>query len=420
MEITFNQAVIVHQEGKLEKAEHLYGEILKIEPTHPDANHNLGVIRLLKNDIEGAIILFKKTISIKPDYADAYSNLGASFERLSRFEEAEESYKKAIELEPEYVGAHFNLGNTLKALKKLDEAEASFKKAINLKPDYAEVHNNLGTLLEELDRLDEAEASFKKAVKIKPKYFEAYNNLGNVLKKLDKLNEAEKNYKKAIELKPDYDAAHLNLALVSSQNELLSKIIKEKNSIKNKNIFNDIDADKRLSSNPFIVHRDVESELINSLYKFSYKGLGDTKGIFFGKGRHSMDFKLFKNNLPIIKKVEDDLTNIMKQAVKSNIFIIDSFFNILCDGGGSVPHTHVTNFDKLQGLVKQKYSLTYHLSVGDQNCKEPGILKLQDPYKEILPSKGMVMIFPADRKHSAAYSGSIDRVMIGVNFYSVG
>ena len=73
---------------------------------------------------------------------------------------------------------------------------------------------------------------------------------------------------------------------------------------------------------------------------------------------------------------------------------------------------------KLQ-IIDQKYSLVYYLSVGDQNCKEPGILKLYDPDQEILPYDGMVIIFPASRRHSAVYGGKTDRVMIGVNFYSI-
>ena len=45
--------------------------------------------------------------------------------------------------------------------------------------------------------------------------------------------------------------------------------------------------------------------------------------------------------------------------------------------------------------------------------------KLNNPDEEILPSNGMVMIIPANRYHSAVYNGKIDRVMIGVNFYSL-
>ena len=98
---------------------------------------------------------------------------------------------------------------------------------------------------------------------------------------------------------------------------------------------------------------------------------------------------------------------------------MDSFFNILKAGSGSTIHNHINSFDKFRGLGSQKYSLTYYLTTGDQNCEEPGTLKLYEPDKEILPSKGSIVIIPSSRRHSAVYGGVLDRVMIGVNFYSL-
>ena len=80
---------------------------------------------------------------------------------------------------------------------------------------------------------------------------------------------------------------------------------------------------------------------------------------------------------------------------------------------------HLSDFDKNNGLIDQKYSLVYYLSVGDQNCSEPGILKLYEPREDILPCEGMITIIPASRMHSAVYGGKTDRVMIGVNFYTL-
>ena len=89
--------------------------------------------------------------------------------------------------------------------------------------------------------------------------------------------------------------------------------------------------------------------------------------------------------------------------------------------GGSTPHNHLNDLDKGIGFDfgKQKYSLVYYLSVGDQNCSEPGMLKLYEPSEDILPCAGMIIIIPASRIHSAVYEGKTDRVMIGVNFYSL-
>ena len=161
-------------------------------------------------------------------------------------------------------------------------------------------------------------------------------------------------------------------------------------------------------------------ELINELYKINTINLDDAnpKYLTYGNGKTS-NFQLFKNNFSSIKNVEKDLINIMKKAVNSDIYIIESFFNIFRTGSGIVPHNHLNNFDRTFKLTDQKFSLTYYLDIGDQNCSEPGALNLQDPDKKILPEEGMILIFPASRKHSAIYNGNKDRIMIGVNFYSL-
>ena len=126
----------------------------------------------------------------------------------------------------------------------------------------------------------------------------------------------------------------------------------------------------------------------------------------------------FRDSL-IIKNVSADLNNIMKNALKSEIYIVESFFNILGAGSGTTPHKHLDPFDKANNITDHKYSLVYYLSVGDQSCDDPGILKLYEPDKEILPTNGMIVIIPAGRRHSSVYGGKADRIMIGVNFYSL-
>ena len=154
------------------------------------------------------------------------------------------------------------------------------------------------------------------------------------------------------------------------------------------------------------------------LDKFNNSQLADAR---YGNGKCSRDFNLFKDGSSIIKSVAEDLIIIMREAVETDIYLAESFFNILGAGGGTTPHAHLSRLDADESLnfAKQKYSLVYYLSVGDQNCSDPGVLKLYDPSEDILPCEGMILIFPADRKHSAVYGGGKDRVMIGVNFYSL-
>jgi len=174
-----------------------------------------------------------------------------------------------------------------------------------------------------------------------------------------------------------------------------------------------------LNSSFLISNRVAEPDLISQVYQMASRNLDFTKDARFGTGLCSPNFLMFEEKNEIIKKVSVDLIKIIRDAVQSDVYVYDSFFNILKKGGGSLPHHHVKSIDKQLGLSKQKYSLVYYLSVGDQKCDEPGLLKLYAPDEDILPRDGMIVIMPADRRHSAVYSGEKDRIMIGVNFYSL-
>ena len=87
--------------------------------------------------------------------------------------------------------------------------------------------------------------------------------------------------------------------------------------------------------------------------------------------------------------------------------------------GGVKRHAHLNSTDEEPNLklANQKFSLVYYLVIGDQESDEPGILNLFNPDESIMPSEGMIIIFPAGRDHSVTYNGSKDRVIIGINFY---
>ena len=170
------------------------------------------------------------------------------------------------------------------------------------------------------------------------------------------------------------------------------------------------------------MNREVEDELITTLYEMKAIELDEVRDPGYGNAKGSdIRNSLFKDKRPIIKSVERDLMKMIKDEIKADIYIDESWFVILGAGGGLNSHNHLSYLDKdsTLNLASQKYSLVYYISPGDQDCTEPGYLKLYDPSEDILPTKGMVLIFPADRPHSVIYNGTKDRVIIGINFYSL-
>ena len=436
-----------YQSGRLGDA-----EILALSITRDFPNDNFSwmilaaVFKAIGRNTE-ALNANQTAVELSPQDAEAHSNLGVTLQELGRLNEAEVSLRQAIVLKPNYPEAHNNLGNALKEQGRLDEAEASYRQAIVLKPGYANAHSNLGATLQELGRLDEAEASYIQAIALKPNYAEAYSNLGVTLQELGRLEEAEESLKHAITLKPDFALAHYGLTKVlynmsykdsalesikkanvidpkSKDFSLLLSVLQARKARENtaEGVKNTITSDSLIipASKILELNRSVEQELITYLYSRKLLDLDKEKDPSFGDTRGSK-YDLFEDNHPRIQKLEIDLHSILSKAFNSDIFIKDSFFSIFGAGGGTTRHQHVDKNDKDStfSLAKQKYALVYYLSVGDQDCTEPGFLKFYEPSEEILPKKGLITIFPAQRYHSSFYNGKKDRVIVGVNFYTL-
>ena len=375
---------------------------------HPPQEQIDYVLNLFKSDQIQQALDFIDTLSKDyPDESLLFNIRGACYAGLGQLDIAVQNYEKALSIKPDYAKAHYNLGGALQELDKLHDSAKSYENAIALEPENAQAHINLAIVLRELDQLEEAEASCRKAIVLDPEYAEAHSCLSIILYANGDLNSALESIKKAYSINPKLKIIKLLLAVLKARKtHKTSKV-----SISN----------IRSISNPLILNRAVEQELIANLYEMKSLELEKTEDPSYGNARGS-GYQLFQDDhSSIIKTVEEDLVRIVIEAIKADIHVKDSFFTILGAGGGVNRHNHISalDIDSSLNLINQKFSLVYYLSVGDQDCTEPGILKLYDPSENILPREGMIIIFPADRYPSVVYNGKKDRIIIGINFYSL-
>lgn len=216
-------ALVHHQQGRLDEAEHLYRQVLDHQPHQQDALRLLGVLCRQRGDLETSRKLLELALEIRPDCPETHHDLGLVWFELHRYPEALAAYQKAITLRFHFPEAHNNLGNAYHALQDLENAAASYQEAVSQQPGLAEVHFNLG-LVEQDRRNDMAALShYERALKILPEYPEALLNLGLVQSNLGHSAAAESNYLKALRLKPDYAEAWLNLGYVQQSQGRLSE-----------------------------------------------------------------------------------------------------------------------------------------------------------------------------------------------------
>ena len=265
------QGIAAHKENKLQEAERFYRVILNSQPTHPVANHNLGVLAVSGNKTNSALPLFKIALESNPkkeqfwlSYIDALikenqfenakqvieqgkkngvageklttleaqlaaktkpknaNSISPSLQQLSnllryyqngRYGDAE---KLAVSITQEFPNHPFSwkiLGALLGQTGRKAEALKANQKAVELAPQEAATHHNLGITQQELGRLGEAEASLRQSIALKPNFAEAHYNLGITLKTLGRLEEAEASYRQAMGFKPDYAEAHNGLGI---------------------------------------------------------------------------------------------------------------------------------------------------------------------------------------------------------------
>ena len=99
MELTVNQALLqgveAHKEGRLQDAERCYRAILEVQPNHPDANHNLGVLIVSTGKTLDAVPLFESALVANPQVKQFWLSYIDALITVERFHDAKNSLAAA-------------------------------------------------------------------------------------------------------------------------------------------------------------------------------------------------------------------------------------------------------------------------------------------------------------------------------------
>jgi tetratricopeptide (TPR) repeat protein len=192
---TLQQAITLHQQGKLPAAGQLYQQILAIDNKHSDAHNLLGAVYVATKNYKLAEKHLLKATKYAINYAPAHYNLGKAYLDQQKHHLALAAFSKAVKLQPDYADALFLLANTRVQLGAVAEAKPLYALVIKLAPDNFEAHNNLGSALQELGSAEESIAHHERAIALKPDFELAYRNLGYALVKLERHEETLEVYK---------------------------------------------------------------------------------------------------------------------------------------------------------------------------------------------------------------------------------
>jgi protein O-GlcNAc transferase len=215
----------LQNEGKLDQAEYIYREILRIQANNVLAHYNLGIICQDKLQFDKAIYHYKKALDLDPNIADAYFNMGTIFHDRGLLDDAIRNYQAALELDPNSADINNNIGLVLKEKGQLDEAISYYHQALQINSHLANAFSNIGVVLKEKGQLDEAIFYYHQALQINPDRADFYFNLGSALQEKGHLDESIVCYRKAIELNAGFAYAYNNLGSALRSKKIIDDAI---------------------------------------------------------------------------------------------------------------------------------------------------------------------------------------------------
>lgn len=180
------QAVQLHQAGRLAEAERLYAQLLAQQPQLFEALHLMGLLRLQQSRLDEAVGFMEQALLVRPDTPETLTNYGLALVSLGRPEDALPVLERVAKASPGNAAVRSNIGGVLQHLGRSREALAVLDEALAIDPRDGGALTNRGLVLQVLGRLEEAVDSFTRALAVQPASLHAWNGRGLALRALNR------------------------------------------------------------------------------------------------------------------------------------------------------------------------------------------------------------------------------------------
>jgi len=212
-------AIALHNQGRLDEADAVYSRFLREVPGHPDALHLRALVAHARGAFAEATRFAEAAIAQAPRIANFHNTAGEAWRRQGQPKRALQRLQEAVRLDPAMAMAHQNLALVLCELGQMEEALARCRRALELAPASAEARAALAEILARQARAHCAQAQFevaraaaREATQASASFWGGWAVLAEAENELGDAAQAELHCSLAANLAPDNRDARLNLA----------------------------------------------------------------------------------------------------------------------------------------------------------------------------------------------------------------
>ena len=235
----FQKAFEYHVNGKLDKAQRIYKNILRQAPSNFDTLRHLGISYQDLQMFEVAERYYLKAYKINSKHFSILNNLGTIKFLQVKMSEALEFYKKAFKENPKYVPVINNISSFYHRLMRDEECMKFSKLALSLEPNNLTTQVNYAKALSISGKPHDANEAIKLFQSIIKNHPDSnnYKNLATAHRNSGNLKESHSCFVKALDYDPSDTGAFFNLS-ASKLNEPKDKILIEfEKKLKSTNLF---------------------------------------------------------------------------------------------------------------------------------------------------------------------------------------
>ncbi len=156
-------AYAAYQAGNTEESNRLYREVLKLDPTQPDAWLGLAVIAHASNQREAAMNAYKRVLRLEPQNPTALAGIN-SLNNNSQEPKQESKLRELLARAPQEADLNHALGVVLSGEQRWSEAQPLFFKAHALSPQEPQYAYNLAVTLDHLRKSNLAAQYYETAL----------------------------------------------------------------------------------------------------------------------------------------------------------------------------------------------------------------------------------------------------------------
>ena len=416
-----DEALTLHHEGKLERADSIYKKILKTDENNFQANHLHGCVLSQNSNFDEAIIFLIKSVKINPDNYEANNNLGIAYKNTKAFSLAEKHFKKSIEIDKNNYKAYFNCANLYIDNDKYEQAIIYLEKVLKNDTNFAEAPHRLGEVYQykyQKDRnkkyLIESEKYFKESIKRDSEYVDSYLMLAMNYLWLGNIKMADKYFKTVLKLNiSNEEYVNKNIHEFMSDDKSISSLIKHEYE---QLTFIDNDTDDIRNPKFTKIYYEQLSQLHEKLKTNSLKHAAVP--LNFKKNL----FKILYNKAPRIShqnllNQKNDISSLESTYLESSpeLIVIDNFLE-------ESALNDLQKFCRNANIFKQPYNGGYLAAFLSKGLSNEFILKLSEDlrltYKKIFQELRLTQawIFKYDSNMEGTKIHA-DQASINVNFW---